>query len=265
MQDLKVLAIQANLHWENPQANLNDFEKQIELGFKSHHLIILPETFNTGFPVDPHLFAEDFSGITVTWMRQISAKYNAVVTGSILIKDDGKYSNTLIWAKPDGAFDYYNKRHLFSMGGEHKKISPGTKKLIVELHGWKIQLMVCYDLRFPVWSKNSYNSNTGFEYDLAIYIANWPSARKFPWETLLLARAIENQAFVIGVNRIGVDGFGNNYSGDSMVVSPKGIVLEQGAESKNDILSATLSLQSLVDFRKKFNVGNDWDSFTIET
>lgn len=264
MQDLKILALQPDLFWENPEKNLNEFENQIADKFDSHHLIILPETFTTGFPVDPHIFAEEISGKTVSWMRQISAKYNAVITGSLLIKTGDIYANTLIWMLPDGSFNNYKKRHVFSMGGEHEKITAGTDKLIVNLLGWKISLFICYDLRFPIWSKNTYNKEEGFEYDLAIYVANWPTVRSHPWKTLLLARAIENQAYVVGVNRIGKDGLGNKYSGDSMIIDPKGKVLAQGNNFKSDVLSTELSYNEMTKFRNKFNVGNDWDKFVIE-
>ncbi len=265
MQDLKILALQSDLYWENPTSNIVRFEKQIEDNFNSHHLIILPETFTTGFPVDPHKFAEDISGKTVSWMRRISAEYNAVITGSLLIKTAGKYANTLIWMLPDGEYKSYEKRHVFSMGGEHEKISAGTDKLIVHLRGWKIRPMICYDLRFPVWSKNQFNENDGFEYDLAIYIANWPAVRSYPWKTLLLARAIENQSFIIGLNRVGIDGPGNKYSGDSMIIDPKGNILAQGNEDGTDALSVKLLHEEITEFRDKFNVGNDWDEFVIKT
>ncbi len=264
MQDLKILALQSDLFWEDPDKNRVEFEKQITDNFDSHHLVILPETFTTGFPVDPHNFSEDINGETVSWMRQIASKYNAVITGSVLIKTGDKYANTLIWMLPDGTFQSYEKRHVFTMGGEHEKISAGTKKLTVNLHGWKIRLMICYDLRFPVWSKNTYSENNGFEYDIAIYVANWPAVRRYPWKTLLLARAIENQAFIIGINRVGVDGPGNSYSGDSMIIDAKGRILAQGVEYKNDALSVTLLANEITAFRDKFNVGIDWDNFKIE-
>ena len=210
MQDLKILVIQSNLYWEDPEKNRNAFEKIIEAKFDSHHLIVLPETFTTGFPVDPHLFSEKTDGPTIGWMKHISIKYNTVITGTILLQTNDHYANTLIWMCPDGNYSYYEKRHVFSMGGEHEKITPGKEKLVIELMGWKIRPMICYDLRFPVWSKNTYDSNNGFEYDIAIYVANWPEVRNYPWKTLLLARAIENQSFIIGANRVGKDGLDNN-------------------------------------------------------
>ncbi|MBC8321019.1 MAG: nitrilase family protein [Bacteroidetes bacterium] len=264
MQDLNILALQADLFWENPEKNRAAFEKRIEREFNSHHLIILPETFTTGFPVDPYRFSENIDGPTVKWMRQISAKYNSVIIGTLLINTDDKYANTLVWMYPDGSFKFYKKRHVFSMGGEHEKITAGSEKLIINYMGWKIRPMICYDLRFPVWCKNNFDLKRGFEYDMAIYVSNWPAVRSYPWKTLLLARAIENQAYVIGLNRVGTDGPGNKYSGDSMIVDAKGVVIKAGTESKEEALSIKLSYSSLIDFRNKFNVGLDWDKFTIE-
>jgi len=261
MQNLKILALQANLEWEDPQLNRDKFESRIEKHFDYHDMIILPETFTTGFPVDPHNYSESFDGKTVDWMRKIASKFNVAITGTILVESNSSYANTLIWMNPDSSFDYYEKRHVFSMGGEHKHITAGEKKLVVNLNGWKIRPMICYDLRFPVWSKNSYDKD--FEYDLAIYLANWPAVRSYPWKTLLLARAIENQSYVIGVNRVGEDGPGNAYSGDSMIVDPKGKILKQGGEGTDEALSVTLDYDELIRFRKQFNVGPDWDKFTI--
>ncbi len=262
MQDLKILAIQSDLHWENPVKNRDDFEKKIEDNFNSHHLIILPETFTTGFPVNPGSFAETTEGPTIKWMRKLSSGYNAVITGTILIQGKTGYANTLIWMQPDGEYDLYEKRHVFTMGGEHKNITPGKSKLIVDLFGWKICPMICYDLRFPVWNKNTYKNNS-FEYDLAIFVANWPAVRSYPWKTLLLARAIENQAYIVGVNRVGEDNSGINYSGDSVIVDPRGNIISQASANCNQVLSTSLSYDDLQNFRRNFNVGPDWDSFTI--
>jgi omega-amidase len=262
MQNLKILAVQSDLHWEDPTANHYSFEKRIETDFDSHDLIILPETFTTGFPVNPRVFSETTEGPTVKWMKNISSKFNVVVTGTILIQSEKGYANTLIWMSPDGSFSSYEKRHVFTMGGEHNNITPGNERLIVDLKGWKICPMICYDLRFPVWSKNSYKDNM-FEYDIAIFVANWPAVRSFPWKTLLLARAIENQAYIIGLNRIGEDNSGISYSGDSMIVDPKGKIISQAQDNKPESLSAVLSYAELQNFRNNFNVGPDWDKFNI--
>ncbi|MBT3174490.1 MAG: amidohydrolase [Lentimicrobiaceae bacterium] len=261
MHDIKILGIQTGLIWEDVKGNIDAITKKIELAFDGHDLIILPETFTTGFSVDPKKFAENINGITVNWMRDLSQKLNAVITGSLLLSHGTNYTNTLIWMRPDGTMDSYEKRHLFSMGGEDKKISPGKKPLFVELKGWKIKPMICYDLRFPVWSKNTYND--GFEYDLAIYIANWPAVRSYAWRTLLLARAIENQSYVIGLNRVGTDGLNIQCNGDSMIIDPMGEIIKETNDGKEEALSVNLSHDALKKFRSKFNVGPDWDKFEI--
>ena len=189
MQDLKILALQADLYWEDPEKNRIKFAKRIKDNFDSHHIVILPETFTTGFPVDPYSYWEDINGVTVNWMRQISCEYDTVVTGTLLIKTNNSYANTLIWMSPDGSLKHYEKRHVFSMGGEHEKITAGSEKLIINFMGWKIRPMICYDLRFPVWSKNHFDDNVGFEYDMAIYVANWPAVRSYPWKTLLSGKS----------------------------------------------------------------------------
>ena len=263
MQDLKILYLQSDLIWENPELNREKFSQRINRYFDGHHLIVLPETFTTGFPVDPAPFAETEEGETVKWMQQLSKQTGAVITGSFLLKDGHHYYNSLIWMRPDGSYGRYNKRHVFSMGGEDKKITKGTKQLIVELNGWRIRPLICYDLRFPVWCKNRLDSKGDFEYDLSIFVANWPSQRSYPWEMLLIARAIENQAYVLGVNRVGYDGPGNFYSGNSAMINPKGNVISKAEAGKEVAESITISMKELNRFRAKFNVGNDWDDFTI--
>jgi predicted amidohydrolase len=196
-------------------------------------------------------------------MIQTASKTKAFITGSFLLKDQNHFYNSLWWVTPDGEKTRYDKRHVFSMGGEDKKIAKGTEKVIVSLKGWKICPMICYDLRFPVWSKNKYHETAGFEYDLALYVANWPSQRSYPWEQLLIARAIENQSYVLGVNRVGEDGVGNKYSGNSHMIDPKGKIIASAEPGKDDAVSVTISLDQLKRFREKFNVGRDWDHFTI--
>jgi len=262
MQDLKILGFQSDLVWENPDANRQAFERKIHQGFDGHDLIILPETFTTGFPVDPSLFSEEINGSTISWLKEISSSLQTTITGSFLLNTNGSYSNSLIWMRPDGSYERYDKRHVFSMGGENERIKAGEKQLIVELHGWKIRPMICYDLRFPVWSKNKF-SDGNFEYDLAIYVANWPEVRTYPWRQLLIARAIENMAYVIGINRVGTDGPGNNYSGNSMFIDAKGDIIGEGEEGHEKLFSLSLSKSDLINFRKKFNVGFDWDEFEL--
>ena len=262
MKNLEILYIQSDLAWENPVQNRENFEKKIPGQGQGCDLIVLPETFTTGFPVDPAPFAETTDGESLQWMQRLAAETGAVVTGSLLLKEATTYFNALIWMRPDGTFERYDKRHVFSMGDEHKHIKAGEHQLVVKLKGWKIKPMVCYDLRFPVWSKNRYE-NGAFEYDLAIYVANWPAVRVYPWDALLVARAIENQAYVLGVNRVGVDGQGNNYCGHSKLIDAKGAIVSEAPESKEVSMCVSLSGKQLQEFRNKFNVGMDWDVFEI--
>ncbi len=264
MQDLKILYLQSDLAWENPAENLQRFTRKIEENRDDHDLIVLPETFTTGFPVDPKPFAETMDGPTAQWMKTMAGETGSVITGSFLLKDNDHYFNALLWVRPDGTVERYDKRHVFSMGGEDKKITKGTRKLITELKGWKIKPMICYDLRFPVWAKNLYDPQQGFEYDLALFVANWPSQRSYPWRMLLIARAIENQAYTLGVNRVGNDGVGNFYSGNSMMIDPKGKVISEAESGKESAQTVVISREALETFRNKFNVGRDWDRFHIE-
>ena len=262
MQDLKIAYLQSDLFWEDPVANRKHFEAVL-LGLKTQpDLIVLPETFTTGFPVDPNYFAETISGETVAWMKAQAAKYKAVITGSVLLKLDDFYQNTLIWMRPDGSFETYAKRHVFRLGGEHERITPGDKQLFVELKGWKIKPLICYDLRFPVWSKNNYTDEK-FDYDFMLYVANWPAVRAEPWKQLLIARSIENLAYVLGVNRVGEDPQGLAYQGDSVLLDFKGQQISQAVAKKEMLVESSLSAEQLVRFREKFNVGLDWDSFKI--
>ncbi len=262
MQDLKILFLQSDLAWENPELNRKNFLSKIEKSFSGEDIVILPETFTTGFPVDPEPFAEKTGGKTMEWMKTVAARFNTVLTGSFLVDNQTHYTNTLIVMYPGGNFERYDKRHVFSMGGEHERIKPGNRELIVNIKGWKIKPMICYDLRFPVWSKNRYE-NGKFAYDLAFYTANWPAVRSYPWKQLLTARAIENLAYVIGVNRVGYDGPGNRYSGDSRAVDFKGNTISECPPDKDTACTVTLSYDKLQQFRKKFNTGPDWDNFKI--
>jgi predicted amidohydrolase len=262
MQDLKIAYIQADLLWENPLANRIAFEKKIYGLSENVDLIVLPETFTTGFPVDPNQFAESNEGETIAWMRNIAATTNAVVCGSFLMKKEDKFFNSFVWMQPDGTFETYDKRHVFRMGGEHKHIEPGKKLLHTELKGWKIRPLICYDMRFPVWSRNRYQNDT-FDFDLLIYVANWPAVRAYPWKQLTIARAIENQCFVLGVNRVGADFQGNNYSGDSCLIDPKGNIVSMATPSIEEVKITKLLAGDLLQFRENFQVGLDWDDFLL--
>lgn len=262
MQDLNICVLQSDLIWEDIQGNLKAFDKKLIEITKPIDLIVLPEVFNTGFPVDPEKYAEPLNGQTVNWMHEKAQQLQSVITGSILIEEDGKFYNTLVWMQPDGNFQTYSKRHVFHLGDEADTINPGKKQLVCNLNGWKIKPLICYDLRFPVWSKNTFQ-NGKFEYDVLIYVANWPASRSHPWKQLLIARAIENQSYVVGLNRIGKDEVGNSYSGDSLIIDPKGHVISNIKPNKEENFQLRLSWKMINDFREKFNVGYDWDSFQL--
>lgn len=258
MRDLKIILIQSTLHWENVEANLKMFSDKIASIKEQTDLIVLPEMFSTGFTMNNKPLAEKMGGRTFEWMKRTAKEKKCVLTGSLIIEENGKYFNRLIWMHADGTFETYDKRHLFRYANEQDHYTAGSKKLIVELNGWKICPMICYDLRFPVWIRNSNK-----EYDLLIFVANWPERRNYPREALLLARAIENQAYVIGVNRVGKDGSDINHSGDSVVINHQGEVISKAKPNEEAILTATLSLSELEEWRKKFPAWMDADQFTV--
>jgi omega-amidase len=276
MSTLSITTIQSGLTWENKEANLEMFDKKIRGISGKKELVILPEMFSTGFSMNPALLAETMDGSTVQWMRSISASQKIILTGSVIIEENGSYYNRLIWMLPNGNYGYYDKRHLFAYAGEDKYYSPGNKRLIASVKGWKINLQICYDLRFPVWARQSDSSfdqvplppdqrkNKGVEYDLLIYVANWPEKRIQAWKTLLQARAIENQCYVAGVNRVGNDGNKIYHSGDSMVIDPLGEILYNKSHEE-DIHSIELDKAKLDDLRAKLPFLNDADDFLIQT
>ena len=278
MNNLTVTIIQTDLYWEDKKANLEMLQQKIESINETTVVVILPEMFSTGFSMKPKILAEKMDGATVNWMKKISSDKKIILTGSIIIEDpavandgDKKYFNRLVWMLPNGKYGIYDKRHLFAYGDEHTHFSAGGKRLIASVKGWRINLQVCYDLRFPVWARQSASnqkkeSGQGDEpeYDLLIYVANWPDKRGHAWKTLLQARAIENQCYVIGVNRIGEDGNGIKYSGDSMIVDPVGKIIYQ---KTNDaaIFTYTLEKEKLNEVREKFPFMKDSDSFIINS
>lgn len=256
MANLKVTAIQTNLFWEDKSANLDYLEKKLAPLVNSSDIIILPEMFSTGFSMAPEKFAEVPQGQTLDWLKRQAKKINAVITGSYIVKEASSYFNRLIWMQPDGEFQTYNKRHLFSLSDEPKHYAAGQKKLIVEYKGWKICPLVCYDLRFPVWSRNVEN------YDLLIYIANWPEKRTHHWRSLLMARAIENQSYTIGVNRVGNDGNDFYHSGDTSLIDFAGNILLHTAHVEGTH-TIELDYQKQQTFRKRFQFLADKDTFHI--
>lgn len=277
-ESINITLVQSSLHWEDKPANLRMFEEKIGTVKDKMEIVVLPEMFNTGFSMKPGELAEKMDGTTVSWMKRISLERKIVLTGSIIIEEDGKYFNRLIWMLPSGELGYYDKRHLFAFAGEDKHYSSGNKRLIASVKGWKVNLQVCYDLRFPVWARQSVplvtmpdgglkKSNiTGGqeepEYDLLIYVANWPQKRIHAWKILLQARAIENQCYVAGVNRVGKDGNDYYYPGDSMIVDPLGQILQTVAD-KEDIFTYTLPAEILNEVREKLPFLKDADPFVI--
>jgi omega-amidase len=263
MSTLTITTIQTALHWEDKQKNLSMLEEKINSIKERTEVIILPEMFSTGFSMKPEQFAEMMEGESVAWMKKISFEKKAIVTGSLIITENENYFNRLIWMQPDGKFGYYDKRHLFAYAGEDKHYSPGNKRLIASVKGWKINLQVCYDLRFPVWARHNFAATEGNpEYDLLIYVANWPERRNHAWKTLLQARAIENQCFTIGVNRVGKDGNDIYHSGDSMIVNAMGEVLYDKAHDE-DIHTIVLQKNELEEVRTKLPFWKDGDRFMV--
>jgi omega-amidase len=264
MQDLKITIIQTDLQWESKEANLTRLEDKLNLSSGDEDIIVLPEMFNTGFSMNPEKWAEDTDASpTLNWMKERASLREVSLAGSFMVKEKGKYFNRLYFVHPDGSYQCYDKRHLFRMGGEDMHFDQGSAPLIVDYKGWKINFLVCYDLRFPVWSKNNFREGK-YDYDLLLVVANWPAVRSRVWKTLLSARAIENQAWVVAVNRIGDDGNGLAHSGNSNIYDPKGLPLFDENDEQEFVKTADLSLNDLNDFREKFTVGLDWDSFQLD-
>ncbi len=250
--------IQTSLFWEDKGANLDMLAKKILSIEEYTEVIVLPEMFNTGFSMQPKKFAETMDGPTVEWMRRLSAEKKAIITGSLMIQEGEQFFNRLIWMLPNGELGYYDKRHLFAFAGEDQHYTAGNKRLIASVKGWKINLQVCYDLRFPVWARQQ-----GEEYDVLLYVANWPEKRNHAWKTLLTARAIENQCYTIGVNRVGMDGNNIAHSGDSLIVGPLGEVLYHCAFNE-DVFTITLQKDELTNTRARFPFWKDADFFQIQ-
>lgn len=259
MSELKITLLQAPLEWENKEKNLHFFSAKIEALNELTDVVVLPEMFTTGFSMQSAKLAETMEGKSVEWMRTVAAKKNCVICGSLIVEEAGKYYNRLIWMQANGECSWYNKRHLFRMAGENEHYSNGENKVIVDYKGFKICLQVCYDLRFPVWSRRTARDN----YDVLLYVANWPERRSHAWKSLLVARAIENQSYVIGVNRVGVDGNNIAYSGDSVVLSYLGETLTQNTATAEWMETVTLHKNELLNFRKSFPAEKDADEFTI--
>jgi len=261
MSSLLITTIQTSLHWENKEANLRMLEEKIKSIKEKTQIVVLPEMFSTGFSMNPQTLAESMNGPAMEWMKRVAAEKRLILTGSIIIEEVGNYYNRAVWMLPNGEFGFYDKRHLFAFAGEDNHYTAGKKRCIVSVNGWRLNLIVCYDLRFPVWARQQYNSE-GFEYDVLICVANWPQKRSHAWTTLLTARAIENQCYVVGVNRVGNDGNGIYHSGDSMVVDPLGSVLYHGNESE-ETNTIELNKKGLTEVRERLPFWKEADGFDI--
>lgn len=267
MDVLTITLIQANLHWEQPEKNRRAFEKKINKLHEPTDLIILPEMFTTGFSMHPDKeieqggqaipIAESMDGPSVDWMHRLAQHKRAVVTGGLIIREQDRYYNRLIWMRPDGSYEHYDKRHLFGYAGEDKKYTAGDRRLITEIKGWKICPLICYDLRFPVWSRNN------GDYDLLLYIANWPNKRSFAWRSLLRARAIENQCYTVGVNRVGNDGNGYPHHGHSSIIDPSGEHILYEYPIQEHVYTASLYRTNLQEVRDRLPFLRDRDQFKI--
>ena len=253
---MKIALIQSSLLWENPIANRNHFEEKINSITESIDLIVLPEMFTTGFTMNPYKVAETMQGETVIWLQNLAKSKQTAITGSVIISENNNFYNRLLFVFPSGEIQFYDKRHLFTLAGEDKIYTSGKKKLIIEYKGFKICPLICYDLRFPVFSRNTE------EYDVLLYVANWPKPRINAWDALLKARAIENISYTIGVNRVGIDNNKLEYNGHSQIIDFSGNHLLEPQENE-DIYITTLHKNNLLDFREKFGFLNDRDSFTV--
>lgn len=254
---MKIALIQSNLVWESPKHNIINFEAKISEINTCVDLIVLPEMFSTGFTMNASKKAETMKGETVVWMQALAKNKNCAIAGSLIISENNKYYNRFVFAFPSGEIQYYDKRHLFTLAGEEKVYTPGNKKQIVEYLGWKICLQVCYDLRFPVFVRNVEN------YDLILYVANWPKVRINAWDILIKARAVENLSYVIGLNRIGFDANDHQYNGHSQVVDFLGNPI-LGPQENEGIFIVELDKNSMLETRKKMNFLNDKDLFEIQ-
>ena len=271
MSSLTITTVQTALHWEDKAANLEMLETKILTVPDKMEIVVLPEMFSTGFTMEPERLAEPMSGPTVTWMKKLAAAKRIVLTGSVVIEEAGKYYNRLLWVLPNGQLGQYDKRHRFAFAGEDRHYAHGHRRLIASVKGWKINLQVCYDLRFPVWARQQAGTEpvqsggqgqVEPEYDILINVANWPERRNHAWKTLLTARAIENQCYVVGVNRVGEDGNGIYHSGDSMVIGPMGETMYHRADLE-EVHTITLQKSELDEIRTRLPFLKDSDHFSI--
>ncbi|MGI9330998.1 MAG: amidohydrolase [Gammaproteobacteria bacterium] len=258
MRNLTVSLLQADLHWQDPEKNQALFAKLAKQVPAQTQLLVLPEMFNTGFTMDTRAVAQPMDGPSIEWMRELARQHQLTVTGSLVIEDGGRFFNRLIWVPPSGDISSYDKRHLFRMAGEQEHFSAGSHRQIFYLDDWRICPMVCYDLRFPVWSRGIN------EFDLLLYVANWPAARRSAWQSLLPARAVENLCYCAGLNRVGTDGKGIEYAGDSGAWDYLGNAIADGG-SKPEVITVEFNGARLTRYREKFPAHLDADSFSLRT
>jgi len=256
---MRLTIVQTTLHWENPDANRTMLAGTLAPLAGQTDLIVLPEMFTTGFSMNAAVLAEEMDGSTVRWLREQAAKLGAAIAGSFICRDGERYHNRLVFMRPDGGFQHYDKRHLFGLAGEHKTYSPGSERLLVDWMGWRICPLICYDLRFPVWSRQ----RKAEPYDLLLYVANWPSRRGHHWRSLLPARAIENQCYVAGVNIVGADGNGYEYQGDSGVWDFSGHSLCQ-ISGQAGVCTVALNRDGLHEYRAQLPFLDDADGFDFD-
>lgn len=254
---LSVTLVQSDIVWENKHVNISNLEQTIST-LSQTDLIVLPEMFSTGFSMDVENCAEPMNGLVVNWMKTMASQFRTSIVGSLMVEENKLIFNRMLFISPGGNVSFYDKRHLFRMGEENAHFTPGNKRKIVTYDNWRCNLLVCYDLRFPVWSRNK------SDYDLLIYCANWPESRREVWLKLLLARAIENQCYVAAVNRIGKDGKGLNHSGDSVLIDPKGNIIVQAKKNDSCTISADMDYLQLEKFRSDFPAWMDADNFEID-
>ncbi len=255
--ELKIALIQSDLVWENPTKNRQNFTKKIESISERIDVIVLPEMFTTGFTMHAKFVAETMNGKTVLWMKEMASKTNAAIVGSIVISEKSNFYNRLLFVEPSGYITSYDKRHTFTLVGEDKTYTAGKEKVIVHYKGWKIRPLICYDLRFPVWSRNTE------DYDVLLYVANWPKPRVSAWDALLKARAIENMSYCVGVNRVGVDGVKSEYSGHSAVYDVLGNLITEFDPNEEAVQVVTLEKRHIEAYRNKLKFLDDRDTFNI--
>ena len=257
-EQLKIAIIQSDLVWENPEQNRQNFAEKIKQISVSVDVIVLPEMFTSGFTMHPEHVFETMDGETIAWMKEIAVRSNSAICGSLVILENNNYFNRFVFVTPDGELEYYDKRHTFTLAGEHKVYKAGDKRIIIDYKGWKICPLVCYDLRFPVWARNTDN------YDVVIYVANWPKPRINAWDALLKARAIENMSYCVGVNRVGHDSNKHEYPGHSAVYDGLGEQISNSQQNKEQTEIVTLVKNHLETIRQKLKFLDDRDDFTLK-